>query len=662
MNAQVRRAACLALSAVTLHAAPINPEETAVWLRHVVPLPREIAFAGQVTFESCELALQPRFPSSASADRALQELRETLRLPPASPAAARFTITLQLGGPEAESLRALKSAGQAYRIFPEPETNGLRLVALESRGLYYASKTLQQLVRARSSPEQITLPLLTVRDWPEMADRGLWGVDAFNCLEWLAERKLNYVEQIAWVSVDATTRRGRARPKAGHEPLLELGPQLGIQFVPVVLHLEQLEGKGVFEAFPNLRAKGNPDKPGAVCYSQPEFVSVLADCLVDLARLPHVSEVDVWMAENLSGKGGCKCDACRKTDRSVLELRTILAAWHQAQERAGHFGLRVLTSEETYPSHNLLFAELPAEVKLWYYHSLLTYAAWERPMITGETARLAAGGHWVGVCPSLVAHVGFPLPFSSAPFVHYRIREFVDRKLGGVLGYPSPRVRYARFNVEALAEWTWNPQGRTVREFAIAWATREGLRSPERFADWAALHGTTAWDVYGSNWPAGEQRRVPGPVAELLRKGALPEFSEVKWGLYPSPWGDIKSRAQLDAAVEAQARAMAIARELGVEEFLQESLVVQGFLNALQALAELKPLVRNGRVAPEQHAHAARQFEAYAVALDQARHALPAWDRTLAKPGDAHPFAGKAIERLAEMQRQMAETRRALGL
>jgi len=663
VNARLCSVLLLAISSIALSAGPVEPDESSVWLRHAVPLPREASITGKITLKPEELALENRLPTTPAADRAVQELRETLRLtnaPLPEKPKPRFTLTLQLGGPEAEPLRTPQNPDQAYRIFPERGNVGLRLVAVGPRGVYYAAKTLQQLARVQSTPNEIVLPLLTVRDWPEMEDRGLWGVDAFDNLEWLAKRKLNYVEQIAWISVDAQTKRGTAKVKPGHEPLLSLGPKLGIEFVPVVLHLEQLEAKGVFEAFPNLRPKGNPGKPGAICYSQPEFVGVLADWLADLARLPHVSEVDVWMAENLAGKGGCKCDACRQTDRSLLELRTILAAWRKTQERVGKFGLRVLTSEETYPSHRLLLAELPPDVKLWYYHSLLTYTAWEKPMITGDTAKLAASGHWVGVCPSLVAHVGFPEPFSNAQFVEYRLKEFSAKKLGGILGYPSPRVRYARLNVEAMAEWSWNPDGRSAAEFCKAWATREGIRDADKFAEWAALHGQVAWDVYGSDWPAGEQRKQPGPVAELLQNGKLPELGNVRWGLFPSPWGDIQSAAQLDADVEAQARAVALARELGVEEFLQESLVVQGYVNALRALWKLKQIVTAKGIPPDWRPLAEKQFEAYAAALTQAREALPAWERAVAGPSLPRGLVKKSEEQLDEMIGQMQQTARTI--
>jgi hypothetical protein len=363
--------------------------------------------------------------------------------------------------------------------------------------------------------------------------------------------------------------------------------------------------------------------------------------------------VDVWLAENLSGKGGCKCAQCAREDRNVLELETVLRAWRLAKERAVDFGLRVLTSEETYPSHKALFPKIPREVKLWYYHSLLTYTAMEKPMITGETMKLADAGHWVGVCPSLVAHVGFSEPFSSAQFVHYRVSEFVKRNMQGIIGYPSPRVLYARFNVEAMAEWTWNPNGRAPREFAVAWAVREGSRHPEKFADWAEVHGAVAWDVYGSDWPAGEQRKVPGPVADLLRKGALPKLGEVKWGLYPSPWGDFKIPAQLEAGVKSARQSVALAREIGLPEFLQESLVVQGYMDALKALHELKQMMEPTGIEPGKRLAARQQFEAYKGALEQSLNALMAWEQTVAEPGSAQRLVEKPVNKLRDMIAQM---------
>jgi len=268
----------------------------------------------------------------------------------------------------------------------------------------------------------------------------------------------------------------------------------------------------------------------------------------------------------------------------------------------------------------------------------------------------------VGVCPSLVAHVGFPEPFSSGQFVRYRVDEFVKCNIQGIIGYPSPRVRYARYNVEAMAEWTWNPQGRDAREFATAWAVREGIRQPEKFADWMEAHGTVAWDVYGSDWPAGEQRKVPGPVAGLLRKGELPQLGQVKWGRYPAPWGDFKNPAQLEAGVKSAIRAVALAREIGQPEFLQESLVVQGYMNALNALYELKQMVVPNGIGPEKQLAARQQFAAYASALEQSRQALMAWEKAVAEPGADLNLVEKPINKLRDMITQMNSVAESLPL
>ena len=67
--------------------------------------------------------------------------------------------------------------------------------------------------------------------------------------------KLNVVEQIAAIWVDRTGK-GHARLKPGREPMIEEGPRYGVLPLPAVVHLEQLSGKGLFEAHPELKAQG----------------------------------------------------------------------------------------------------------------------------------------------------------------------------------------------------------------------------------------------------------------------------------------------------------------------------------------------------------------------------------------------------------------------
>ncbi len=649
------------IGATALAGDAVSKEEAAEWMQHLTPLPREIHIPAKLSLQRADIAVVGNTNASKVIDQAVLEMKHLLGAVTSSADTAAFKIVFQLGGAEAESLKTLKNSDQAYRVEPEPGGRGLRLIALGDRGLYYAGKTLQQLLRARMTAQTVAMPLVTVKDWPEMETRGLWGGDSFNWLPWLAERKLNYQENISWMAVDRTTKRGRASVKRGTEQLLTLGPRMGLEHAPVVLHLEILEGKGLFDVYPELRGKDG-GKPGVICYSQPGFVGVLADWIAELGSQPTVERVDVWMTENLRGQGGCRCEKCKGKNWAVEEARTIIAAWREAQKRKPGLKLRVLTSEATYDDNGTVFAEIPREVGIWYYHSLLTYTARKKPMIDGPVLKEAQAGRWMGVCPSLVAQVGWAEPFTSPQFVHARATDFTSKGLRGMMGYATPRTMMARFNVEAVAEWLWNPKGRTPREFALSWAVRQKIRDPEKFADWTDLMGPISWAIYGSEWPAGEKRKAQPSVAQLLAKGNLPELGAFKYGVFGSPWGDLQSPAQLKANALAAERGVKLAREIGLPEFTQESLVIQAYADSLCALWELKQLVSKQGIAPGKLPSSRIQFAKYERALQQARNALHAWENAMRSRSRRGGHTRGAIETLQKMSEEMKKTAGALGM
>jgi len=634
----------------------VSKNAASEWLQHLTPLPREIKLPAKLTLRRGDIAVAANTNVSKIVEQAVLELTELLG--PSSSEKAPFRITFQLGGTESDALKPLKNAFQAYRILPEASGGGLRLVALSDRGLYHAGKTLQQLLAARNTEQKVELPLTTVLDWPEMETRGLWGGDSFYHLPWLAERKFNYQENISSLRVDRTTKRGHASVRGWAEQLLTLGPRLGIEHAPVVLHLEQLQGTGLFDAYPELRGQGG--KPGVICYSQPAFVGVLADWIAELGSAPGVECVDVWFTENLAGKGSCQCDKCREQNWAMAEARTVLAAWKEAQKRRPGLKLRVLTSEATYADNASIFAIIPPEVGIWYYHSLLTYTARKTPMITGPVLEAAQTGRWMGVCPSLVAHVGVTEPFTSADFIHYRVSEFTGKGLRGMIGYATPRTLMSRFNVEAAAEWLWNPTGRTPREFTRSWAVREKLSDPNKFAEWEQLMGPVEWTIYGSEWPAAEKRTARDSVAKLLAKARLPEPGTFR-GHFGSPWGDFKTPEELKAAAGAAARGVKLARELGLPEFIQESLVIQGYADSLCALWELKKLVTNDGLAQEKRPAAREQFARYQRALAQSRAALAAWEKIVAARSSRGGVVRRTLDILESMSDQMRQTADTLG-
>ncbi len=643
-----------ATETLAVEPATITVEEARQWGRHVVPLPQKMEISAEVQLERGQIGVPMLQTDHPVAKQAIEELRACVG---AGTAAQRvFRITLQLGGPEASPLDSVPNKDQAYRIFPEADRPGLRIVAQTPVGLLYGVETLTQLISAKATADALQVPILRATDWPDVAERGFWGSDSFLHLRWMAEVKMNVIEQISAVWVDENGK-GHARLKSGREPMIEEGPRYGIRPVPVVLHLEQLSGKGVFEAYPELKARGGQE--GAICYSQTAIVGVLADWIVALGSLPGVADVDVWMTENLHGKGGCRCDDCARHDRNVLEVRAILAAWRKARQRLPDVGLRVLLSEETYQSNHLVLAELPEEVKLVYYHSLLTYTAQRREMVYPLMEQYAAKVRWLGVCPQLTGFVGQLTPFSGAHFVHYRMKEFVEKRVSGFTAYVTPRLTCARFNVEAAAEWSWNVRGRTPREFALSYAVRHRIDPPELFAEWSEAIGPIAWDLYGSEWPTGEIRRSGTPVVEALRTGKLPKLGTVRWDLYPHPWGQFQSQRQIRDGLTAARRALDLARKIGRPEIVEESRVIDGYIRSLAAVYDLAEIVGPQGIAKEHRQQAAKAFQEFIDACSRAESSLRAWSKLIAP--ELETPAGSRSWRVAEALKRNVRDMRALA-
>ncbi len=653
----------LLATAVPSSAAPAGPltkEQAQAWIRHTVPLPKEIDITAKVRVPADEVTIVASDASDHLVKQAITELRAGLgHKATDTPRTASFTILLQLGGPETESLAKLRNSDQACRIIPDGAT--LKLIAAAPPGLYYAAKTMRQLMRPTLAGGSVDIPIMTMTDWPDMEDRGTWGTENYDHLEWMSDRKMNIVEQISSVGVN-DDGRGWGQHKGGREAMSTLGPKIGVKPVPAILHLEQVAGKGVFQHYPQLKGQGEC-KEGAICYSRPEFVNVLADWIVSLRNLPGVEEVDVWMAENMAGQKGCQCDKCKKEDRSVLEARVINAAFEQAKKRVnGRLGLRILTSEETEGANREVFDTLLPEIKIWYYHSLLTYTAGETPMLRPYLEEYARKGRWIGVCPNIVPIVHFAQPFTGPHFIHYRMNEFVDKQMSGLIGYATPRMYYQYFLVEAAAEWSWNAKGRTPREFAASYAVRQGLKDPEKYADWVDVISPVAWDIYGSDWPNGELREsTPPRVAVRLRNGELGELGTDLWGVYRSPWSDIKTVEQLNGNVAKAERAVKMARDLGIPACELESLIVQGYIRSLKALWELRQIVGKNGIAPGKKDEARKYFRMYADGLEQAIDNLPKWEHGLPMYKAGENFTERPIKVCTEAIDQMKKLAADLG-
>ena len=474
--------------------------------------------------------------------------------------------------PDASELSRLPNWPQAY-VARAPAPDRLVLTALDERGVFYAALTLRQLLENRFSDGKVTIPLMRVLDWPDLAERGEWGGNVVDEIRWMAEHKMNLVEAHVDLKV---TPDGRGLAKTNAERV-ELGRLHALKLVPIITHLDQLESTGIYKVFPHLRGKGNsaqhksfPEEV-APCFSQPKFTDVLADWMCALADQKGVSDVCVWLTEEPLQ---CECPDCRKVGQYVLEARAIVKAWRAARRTYPKLGLRVLLTQGSYPTNDKVIAEIPQDAGVTYYHGGRTYNSSRDPMIGALLEDFAAGGRWLGCYPQLTASWRIVCPWSGPQFIKHRMTEFVEKKLQCLCGYATPSNRAYDFNITASAEWSWNARGRSEREFAAAWATRRGLRDPDAAAEWAVLLGPVGWDVYGSGIP---YPHFFGHVAEMVSKHWTPKLGEGMFRYFPTV-------EHIDKDLTACRTAMEIAQRLDAPLLISETRVIQGYVEMVKEI------------------------------------------------------------------------------
>ncbi|PIX44695.1 MAG: hypothetical protein COZ56_03945 [Armatimonadetes bacterium CG_4_8_14_3_um_filter_58_9] len=563
----------------------VTKAEESRWLRWVIPLPKQIRIEKKVKVNAADVRVIAVDNAGELAQAATKELTGLIREKSGAesrPGKGKFEILVGVcdasgcvAGVKTLAALGLKqrpNPEQAYVIQPVAP-NRLLLTGLTEKGVYYAAQTLKQLLEGQFAEGTVTIPLATVNDWPDLAERGEWGGSSTSDIEWFAQQKMNLVEAHIDLSVDAEGKGvAKVNPK-----LLEQARLHALNFVPIITHLEQIEGTGLFVRFPELKGKGDPDawkrignvKPA--CFSQPKLQEIMADWLTCLARYPEVSDVCVWLSEN---DVQCACDRCQSQNQFALETRVALRAWEAAKAVKPSLGLRILLTQGSYRSNDKVLAMVPPEVGISYYHGGLTYDSTRNPMIDPLLADYAAKGRWLGCYPQLTASWRIVCPWSGAQFIKARMNEFVDKKLQCLCGYATPNNRFYEFNVTAAAEWSWNAKGRDEREFAAAWATRQGLKDPDAVAEWAVMLGPVGWDVYGSGIP---YPAFFGGAAQVVASHTRPTLGQGMFRYFPS-------RKHIEEDLAACAKALTIAKRIGDARLTTETQVIGGYVQMVKEI------------------------------------------------------------------------------
>jgi len=647
-------------------ATPVSEQEAAQWLRWVVPLPKKARIASQVVLPVQGVTVRVAGAAGPVKRHAAGELREILQQKEHAPATAGvFEIVLdtcdaqgRLDGqavPGADALAGCPNKEQAYVIAPLGD-NRIALVGLDPRGVYYAAKTFGQLVAPTLRDGEVTIPLAEVIDWPDLEERGIWWFKAnFSDqeLDWYAGVKLNHMEILATLSVkEDKPATGTIDAEAVARCRLR-----AIKMMPAVVHLEQLQSTGLFDAFPETSAKGEPEhwkRYGGVhpiCFSQPTTQRVFDEWFTSLAQTVDSDDLMAWFSENTVH---CICEDCKKTGQFENEMRIMLHAWRAAQKVKPALRLRMLLSQATHRQNIALIEAAPPEVGITYYHGGLTYTVARQPMIYPEL-RQAVQGRRFGCYPTLCAAYYAPGPFAAAGYMKERMSEFKDAGVRCLAGFAPPTFRVNDICLSAAAEFAWNASGRTPREFMLAWATRHYLPDPEKVAEWWELIEEPQRDVYISRAVSDRFGRELGRLLDARQPAAL--GSGFLAG-FPEQGG-------LEADIERARQALPIAKSISHERFTHATEYTLGILEAVQGARDLTMRLADRKTLTEaDKKDATVLFEQTYAGLARSIEALPAWNNCVRLyPGQKPRTAGmRALLYLEDAQRMLVRYARELGL
>ena len=616
-------------------AAPVAEpaRNTGQWLRWLIPLPKEISIARQLTLPAADVKITLADEAGEVERHAARKLRELFLMRAGSEADAGNGFEILLGVcdaqgrigpvavPDAGRLAELSHREQAYLIRPDGDQR-LVLAALDPQGLFYAALTLRQLLESKFQGDDVTVPLAVVTDWPDLGERGQWGGSSTRDIEWLADRKMNLVEFHTTHEVDA-----QGKPVAEISgSLLRRGRLNAVRMVPIISHLNGMGRRGVYAAYPQLRGKGDKalykdasTELWAPCASNPELHGIIAAWMRGYAE-HGIRDISCWLGELTQH---CQCEPCLETGQFALETRAFVQAWQLARRDWPDLRIRILTTQGSYSTNERVLAECPADVGVTYYDGGRTYDSSREPMIYPLLEQFAADGRWLGCYPQLTPSWRIVSPWSCPQFVKDRMTEFVDKRLVSLGGYVVPDNRLFDFNVTAAAEWGWNAHGRDERAFALAWATRAGFREPEAVADWAVLLGPVSWDIYGARLVERYFFR-PGTIERMARARTAPAFGEGMFRYLPDA-------EALQKNLEICRQAMHLAQRSGSSAIQAETQVVTSYYEMLDQLCQICGFLAEHKTVDD----AGRQtlqnrMNAFALAGAVNTAALHDWERAVA--------------------------------
>ncbi|NUQ62320.1 MAG: hypothetical protein HUU20_07515 [Pirellulales bacterium] len=576
----------------------VEKQQEAAWRREVLPLPHELSIKQMCRLKPAEVTIRGRAGAAGLEREAVDSLTQLYREKSGGPpTGSGFEIVIgvmdeqgRLEGadvPQANRLKDLPNRDQAYVIQPVG-TNRLVVAALADRGLYYGTRTLAQWFESRLAKTAVEIPLASVVDWPDLEERGFWHMPV-SLVPWLASMKMNrfYVYHTfevdnAGIHPESAYYETEEAVRREWTPPYEKARRYAAEVVPGPTHMDFWEARcnGYREAFPHLIGKGEaaknpfvfPKWPQRVpCASHPDMVKILTAVLTELAA-QKASEVMVWMSEYPHAR--CECEACSKEGQFRAEARVTLEAWREAQKQYPNLKVSLFFGrggfypppERSYPDQQIkdIVASLPPEVSF--------LASMGCDGLDGRLlADFAAKGKRIARCNI----VGLSAIYVSEDIRSRMAGIVADQYIGawqftpGGHGDPASFRRKFNFRLCALAEYAWNASGRSAKDFAEAWACRQGYKDPAAFVEWIdAMNVPQAHRVVhcwsGDVWASWFSR--------------LPEIAAKR------KWDDsLFFPGEIEPGIRKAERAMVLAEGLGDRELTSATQVLLAYSRMEQA-------------------------------------------------------------------------------
>lgn len=619
------------------------------WILRVIPRPKEISVEGAVALRPGSLRLVLPGGLDAGTRWTVESLFDGIAGDPGTPAlTVRFLPSGDAPAALAERLCALPCADQAYAVQPRSSGGGMEAAsgaasgtasgaasgtapeilcaASAAAGFLNAARTLSQLFRRGDG--SVEAPLPTIADWPDLPERGEWGGSSAADIGWTSRWKLNHVETHSKPQIDAS---GRPFVEMDAD-LIRRGRAQGVKVVPILIHIEQLSkaagllGDGRYWSVPDPSRPLPSDYVPGLCMASAAVADLLRDWLSSLARRGDVTDIMVWLSEDRSP---CFCASCSGREPYELEVRAILAAFRAVQKVSPEVRLRILTSQGSYPVNDRVLALIPPDVGVTYYDGGRTYDSSRSPMIYPLLADYAKAGRWLGCYPQIVHSWRAVFPWTGPQFLRARAREFVSKGLSSIAGYTALSNRFCEFNVAALAEWTWNAEGRSEAEFCRAYAERTGIAEPGFFARWALKAGEAGWVLAESRLLL---TLIYNPSLGFAAAGDDHRFEMAA----------LQAPADTPRAAALAREALVLARSSGLPLLIDESECLLAGLEALTLLGPLRESLARTTQGAATDATARRETAGSLDRLDGAaaslyRHLLDWGHRLMAPSGEKLP-------------------------